>query len=134
MKQLAVAIAYFLVFANVPLVAQSNKAALLGVWRGTLDGLPGVTLTLANDTGELGGTVVFYGINGESRQIVIIEPHTLLYPKLEGDTLSFKIKFGGDRTGLGVVTVVFGTNNKAQLHCLDCGPDSPTTELVKQIE
>jgi hypothetical protein len=134
MKKLAVAIAYFLVFANVPVVAQLNKAAPLGVWRGSLDGLPGVTLTLANDAGEIGGTVVFYAINGESRQILFIEPHTLLHPKLEGDTLSFQIKFGGDRTGLARVTVVFGTNNKAQLHCLDCGPDSPTAELVKQIE
>jgi hypothetical protein len=132
MKDLILAIA--LVIANVPLVAQLNIVTPLGVWRGTLDGLPGVTLTLANDTGELGGTVVFYGINGESRKIVIVEPHTLLHPKLEGDTLSFQIKFGGDRTGLARVTVVFGTNNKAQLHCLDCGPDSPTTELVKQIE
>jgi hypothetical protein len=132
MKDLILAIA--LVIANVPLVAQLNIVTPLGVWRGTLDGLPGVTLTLANDTGELGGTVVFYGINGESRKIVIVEPHTLLHPKLEGDTLSFQIKFGGDRTGLARVTVVFGTNNKAQLHCLDCGPDSPTTELVKQVE
>ncbi|RSL16475.1 hypothetical protein EDE15_1991 [Edaphobacter aggregans] len=134
MKKLAVAIAYFLVLASVPLVAQSNKIAPLGVWRGTLDGLPGVTLTLANDTGEIGGTVVFYGINGEARQIVIIEPHTLLHPKLDGDTLSFQIKFGGDRTGLARVTVVFSADNKAQIHCLDCGPDSPTTELIRQTD
>jgi hypothetical protein len=134
MKKLALAITYFLVLANVPLIAQSAKPALLGVWRGTLDGLPGVTLTLANDTGEIGGTVVFYGINGEAHQIVLIQPHTLLNPRLEGDTLSFQIKLGGNRTGLARVTAVFGADNKAQLHCLDCGPDSPTTELIRQVD
>ncbi len=133
MKKLAATITYFIVLVTVPLVAQSTKPSPLGVWRGTLDGLPGVTLTLANDTGEIGGTVVFYAINGESHQILFIEPHTLLHPKVEGDTLSFQIKFGGDRTGLARVTVVFNADNKAQLHCLDCGPDSPTTELIRQI-
>jgi len=39
-----------------------NKAAPLGVWHGSLDGLPGVTLTLADDSGEIGGTVVCYAL------------------------------------------------------------------------
>lgn len=77
--------------------------------------------------------MVFYAINGDSHKILFIEPHTLLHPKLEGDTLSFQIKFGGDRTGLARVTVLFSPDNKAQLRCLDCGPDSPTSELTRQI-
>src|SRR2546430_2677939 len=98
MKKLALASLAFL--TALPLVAQSPKSSPLGVWQGTLDGLPGVTLTLANDSGEIGGTVVFNAINGDSHKILFVEPHTLLHPKLEGDTLTFQIKFGGDRTGI----------------------------------
>lgn len=134
MKKIAVAIGCSLIFVAASLVAQSTKAAPLGVWRGTLDGLPGVTLTLADDSGELGGTVVFYAIDGESRRVFSIEPHILLHPKLEGSTLSFQMKLGGDRTGLARVRVVFNTDTKAQIRCLDCGSDSPTTELIKQLE
>ncbi len=130
MKKLALASLAFL--TTLPLVAQSPELSPLGVWQGTLDGLPGVTLTLANDSGDIGGTVVFNAINGDSHKILFIEPHTLLHPKLEGDTLTFQIKFGGDRTGLARVTVVFNAD-KAQLHCLDCGPGSPTTELTRQV-
>ena len=134
MKKIAIALGCSLSFVAVPLVAQSTKTIPLGVWRGSLDGLPGVTLTLADDSGDIGGTVVFYGINGESRRIVVIEPHILLHPKLEGNTLSFQVKLGGDRTGLATVKVIFNTDTKAQLRCLDCGSDSPTTELTRQIE
>jgi len=134
MKKLAIALGCSLSFVAVPLVAQSTKTIPLGVWRGSLDGLPGVTLTLADDSGEIGGTVVFYGINGESRRIVVIEPHILLHPKFEGNILSFQVKFGGDRTGLATVKVVFNTDTKAQIRCLDCGSDSPTAELTKQID
>lgn len=131
MKKIALASLAFL--TALPLVAQSPKLSPLGVWRGTLDGLPGVTLTLANDSGEIGGTVVFNAINGDSHKILFIEPHTLLHPKLEGDTLTFQIKFGGDRTGLARVNVVF-LADKAWLHCLDCGADSPVAELTRQVD
>ena len=105
MKNMALASIAFV--ATLPLIAQAPQSSLRGVWRGTLDGLPGVTLTLANDTGELGGTVVFYGVNGAEHKIVIIQPHMLLNPQLEGNTLNFRIKFGGDRTGFARVTVLF---------------------------
>jgi len=117
----------------LPLAAQSPKTSPLGVWQGTLDGLPGVILTLANDSGEIGGTVVFNALNGDLHKILLVEPHTLLHPKLEGNTLNFQIKFAGDRTGLARVTVVFN-GDKAQLHCLDCGPDSPIAELIRQVD
>lgn len=132
MKKIVFTIAYLLSFATVPLMAQSTKAVPLGVWQGTLDGLPGVTLTLADDTGEIGGSVVFYGVDGEARRIVVIEPHTLLRPKFEGNTLLFQMKFDRARSGFATVKVVFTSDTKAQVKCLDCGPDSLTAELVKQ--
>jgi hypothetical protein len=137
MKKIAIAIVCFLGFVAVPLVAQSTQTVPLGVWRGSLDGLPGVTLTLADDSGEIGGTVVFYGIKGEKGEpprVFTISPHILLHPKLEGRTLSFQVKLGGDRTGLARVRVVFDTDTKAQIRCLDCGSDSPTAELTKEID
>jgi hypothetical protein len=134
MKKMAIVIGCCLILCATPLVAQSTKTAPLGIWRGTLDGLPGVTLTLADDTGEIGGTVVFYAVNGEPRHVFSIEPHILLHPTLEGNTLSFQVKLGGDRTGLARVEVVFNTDTKARLRCLDCGSDSPSAELVRQTE
>src|SRR4051812_36968377 len=114
--KIAVTISCFLsFFLVVPLVAQSTKATPVGVWRGTLEGLPGVTLTLADDSGQIGGTVVFYAINGEPRRVFSIEPHVLLNPKLEGSTLSFQVRLGGDRTGLATVKVIFSTEAKAQI-------------------
>jgi hypothetical protein len=132
MTKIAFCIACLWGFASVSLAAQTAKAAQLGVWQGTLDGLPGVTLTLADDTGEIGGSVVFYGIDGETRRIAVIEPHVLLRPKFEGNTLLFQMKFDRAQGGFATVRVVFTSDTKAQITCLDCGPDSPTAELVKQ--
>ena len=121
-------------FAAVPLVAQSTRAAPLGVWSDSLDGLPGVTLTLADDSGEIAGTVVFCAVNGKPRRVFSIKPHLLLHPKFDGSTLSFQVKLGEKRTGLATVKMIFNTDTKAQIRCLECASDSPTTELTKQIE
>jgi hypothetical protein len=96
--------------------------------------MPTVTLTLAGDSGELGGSVVFYTIDRESRRVLSVEPHTLLRAKVEGQMLTFQMRLGGDRTGLARVEVIFGPENKATLHCLDCGSDSPTVELIRRTE
>ena len=37
----------------------------VGVWEGQLDGKPGVTVTLGNDTGDLQGTIVFNVVTRE---------------------------------------------------------------------
>jgi hypothetical protein len=44
--------------ASVFAAGLKNDAAWVGVWHSELDGQPGVLLTLADDSGELGGTVV----------------------------------------------------------------------------
>jgi hypothetical protein len=124
--------AVFLVGAS--LQAQMSKSAPAGVWRSFDNGLPTVTLTLAEDSGEIGGTVVFYAIDRESRRVLSVEPHTLLQAKLEGHMLTFQMRLGGDRAGLARVDVAFGPENKTTLHCLDCGADSPTVELIRQTE
>jgi len=134
MKKISIVLSCAVALAGVSLEAQSSKAAPVGVWRGFANGLPTATLTLAEDAGEIGGTVVFYAIDGESRRVFSVEPHTLLHAKLEGHTLTFQMKLGGDRAGLARVSVAFGPDDKAMIHCLDCGSDSPTVELTRQTE
>ena len=72
--------------------------------------------------------MVFYSLDGETRHVASIEPHTLVNPKLEGNTLSFQVRrLSGD---LISIRVSFTSAGKAQLHCLNCG-DSPVAELTK---
>ena len=46
----------------------------IGVWQGKLEGLPGVTLTLADDTEELGGTIVFNVVDSMHSCIAVLSP------------------------------------------------------------
>jgi hypothetical protein len=124
-------IAGVLLLMGPPLRAQSvGKVDPLGIWRGTLEGVPSVTLTLADDTGSLDGTIVFYGLDGETHKVVAMEPHTLIHPTLDGNALTFQVK-RLDAT-LITVKVVFITPTKAELHCLNCGDDAPLAELTKE--
>ena len=73
--------------ASVAAAQTTRTAKWLGVWQGDLDGQPSVVLTLADDTGKLGGTVVLNIIqreNGQAR-IVALEPHVLMSPHDEGE-------------------------------------------------
>jgi hypothetical protein len=111
--------------------AQSNSNAnWVGVWEGKLEGMPGVTLTLGNDTGELGGTIVFNAVDSAHNRIIANSTHLLMHPHIEGNTLSFEVK-GPDRSQAVHVTVKLTDDGKAELVCLDCGSDRPATELVK---
>jgi hypothetical protein len=124
-------IAGVLLLMGPPLRAQSvGKVDPPGIWRGTLEGVPSVTLTLADDTGSLDGTIVFYGLDGETHKVVAMEPHTLIHPTLDGNALTFQVK-RLDAT-LITVKVVFITPTKAELHCLNCGDDAPLAELTKE--
>jgi hypothetical protein len=114
-------------------VAQAaGNAAWVGVWQGELDGQPSVTLTLAEDTGELGGTVVLNMVSreGGSPHVIGSESHVLLHPRIDGRTLSFQAKQSRNNRELQVA-VTITADGKAQLRCLNCGVDSPATELVR---
>ncbi len=135
MRKLTYAAALLLTVAALLLVlapAHAQNAAKpepLGIWRGTLVGVPSVTLTLADDTGWLDGTIVFYGLDADTHQVASIEPHTLIHPKLDGNVLTFQVR-RLDAT-LITVKVLFLTPTKAELHCLDCGDDAPLAELAR---
>ena len=113
--------------------SQNNSADWTGVWQATLEGQPGMVLTLSDDSGELGGTVVFNGLSQETHTIVATETHLLLHPHLDAGTLTFQIKKHGNEmnTGTRSFTLVFTSTGKLQSRCTDCGPDSPATELTR---
>ena len=109
-----------------------GNAVWVGVWQGELDGQPGVTLTLAEDTGELGGTVVFNAVSreGGSAHVIGSEAHVLLHPHVDGRTLSFQVKQTRNNREVQVA-VTITADGKAQLRCLNCGEDNPVAELVR---
>jgi len=134
MRKLTYVLALLLTIAGMllvlapPLHGQTSSTSL-GIWRGTLVGIPSVTLTLADDTGSVDGTIVFYGLDGDTHQVASIEPHTLIHPTLAGNALTFQVR-RLDAT-LITVKIIFTTPTKAELHCLDCGDDAPITPLIK---
>ncbi len=132
MKRSLVVFLFVVVAATSGAIAQSrHNAEWLGVWHGELDGQPSVILTLADDTGPLGGTVVLNIIereNGEAH-VTATEPHTLINPHVEGDVLAFQFrKPDGDLLDF---TVKRTAEAEATIHCLNCGADAPTVSLAR---
>ncbi len=105
----------------------------VGVWQGELDGLPGVTVTLGDDAGELGGTVVFNVIMKEKNGAPHIgghDAHVLTHTNLHGDNLTFEVIRRGDGRDLHF-TIQKTNDDNANLHCDDCGEGIATTEMVR---
>ena len=103
-----------------------------GVWQGQLDGQPSVTLTVAEDTGELGGTLVLNRVErepGQPAHVAAIEPHVLVQPRVDGNLLTFGVrKPNGD---LMTFTVALTPEGKARIHCTTCGADAPQVDMTK---
>jgi hypothetical protein len=117
--------------AAASLSQPANRTDWLGVWQGELHGEPSVVLTLADDTGQLGGTVVLNIIKNEDGQahIVALEPHVLVNPRVDGDVLAFQFrKLDG---GFLDFTIKRTGADKATIHCLNCGPDAPAVDLAR---
>jgi hypothetical protein len=128
-----------LVFGSILAVATSvfaarfgSNPAWVGVWNGELDGQPAVKLTLADDTGELGGTVVLNMIKKENGQARVAgsSTHLLMHAKVDGPTLTFQVIRSSDSKELQM-SVTLEQNGKARLQCLNCEGDAVVAELVK---
>jgi hypothetical protein len=132
MKRSILVIASIAIALGVSAAAQSaGNTPWVGLWHAELDGQPAVTLTLAEDTGALGGTVVFNIVSrgGGQPHVIASEPHVVLGPRIDGNTLAFQIKkLDG---GLLSFAVELSSAGKAQIHCLNCGADAPVAELVR---
>lgn len=82
---------------SAPTVAKTatmNAAPILGVWRAEADGLPFVTLTIADEGGSLSGAVLFYLHRRDGGKPVAASPgipEPLLNPSFDGKILTFQI-------------------------------------------
>jgi len=116
------------------LAESTPGSAWVGVWESKLDGQPGATLTLAQDTGELTGTLVLNIIKKEKGgvpHIVASEPHVLVNPQLDGDRLNFSVKKIAGSSDLLNFTVALTPEGKARIHCTNCGKDAPTVDMER---
>jgi hypothetical protein len=108
----------------------------VGIWHAEVDGKPSSTLTLGNDTGELGGTVVLDMVSreGGAPHVIASEPHVLMNLHADSNTLSFQVRIQRpDGVSLVASFIVARTpSGKATIHCTTCGPDAPVVELVKE--
>jgi hypothetical protein len=116
--------------------AQSSASSQwIGIWHASFDGLPTDTLTLAADTGELGGTVVLDMVSdqGGAPHVIESEPHLLMNPHVDGDTLSFHVKMQKPDGSIVMrnFTATLTSPGNANFHCVNCGADAPVVHLVK---
>jgi hypothetical protein len=123
----------------VAAVAQTAKDTdWAGVWHAHVAGQPTDTLTLANDTGELGGTIVLDIVSGDggTPHVIASDPHVLVNPHIAGSSLSFQVKMRR-RDGGNVMAnfeVTRTAAGKATIHCMSCGANAPVIELEKDEE
>jgi hypothetical protein len=113
--------------------AQAVDKAWLGVWHSLLDGQPGVTVTLADDSGQIGGTVVLNivtRVDGESR-VIASEPHVLVSPHLNDKTLTFELKRPDGSNRVMDFTMVLKAEGAATIHCTNCD-GAPVVVLAKK--
>ncbi len=112
-----------------------SYSQFVGIWHADVDGQPTGTLTLATDTGELGGTVVLDIVSDRSGtpRVIASEPHVLMNLHISGNTLSFQVKMKRpDGTiVLPTFTVTLTSPAKAAIHCVTCSANAPVVELTK---
>jgi hypothetical protein len=108
---------------NVPAQTAAGSAAAtarwVGVWEGRTQDLPGLTLTLGDDSGDVGGTFV----NNVMRNGVIVGhmAHVLLRPHVDGDRLSFQVKDDRNPKELLDMSMQLAGGDGAKLLCPKCG-------------
>jgi hypothetical protein len=109
----------------------------VGIWHADVGGQPTGTLTLATDTGELGGTVVLDMVSDKSGtpKVIASEPHVLMNPVADGNTLTFQVKMQKPHGPIFVASfeVKRTAPDRATIHCVNCGADAPVVELVKGL-
>jgi hypothetical protein len=117
--------------------AQAPGEDWAGIWQANVGGLPSSTLTLASDTGALGGTMVLDMIGDEGGQphVIASEPHVLLNLRVSADALSFQVKTRRKdmANSLASFEVKRTAADKATIHCINCGDGAPVVELTRGL-
>jgi len=71
-----------------------GNAAIVGVWRSQMDGLPAITLTISDESGSLSGAVLFYLHRRDEGKPVTATPgvtEPLMNLAFDGKTLTFQV-------------------------------------------
>lgn len=105
----------------------------IGLWQAQLESQTSVILTLGDDTGQLGGAVVFNVVSREGGQARIIghDAHVIMNPRIENDTLHFQVIRRGDNRQLDM-TVRLTAGGAAKFQCQNCGDDAPVVDIVRE--
>ncbi len=130
------ALAFVCLSLAITLPARAGKpvpdSPWVGIWEAQLEGQPSVVLTLGDDTGQLGGGIVFNVIARDGGQAHIIgrDAHVLINPRVEGDTLRFQVIRLSDKRQLDM-SMQMTADGTARFHCANCG-DSPVVDIVRE--
>jgi hypothetical protein len=134
MKKRFIAIACgVMVLATAAGAASTSNGAWTGVWQGKLDGLPAVELTLADDAGDVGGTVVFHLVlkDGGAAHVASTEPHTLIHPHVDGETLTFQVIRGSGSNEVLEMVAKKSADGKMDFYCSNCGASPAHADLER---
>jgi hypothetical protein len=113
---------------NAQAAAQSiDKPFIHPKWTGVWQ----ANLTLANDAGETNGTIVFHAIKKQDGHAFSFstEPHTLIHPQMQDDTLSFQVVRGNGSAEVLNMSAQLRNDGSIAFTCSNCGPQGSKAEL-----
>ena len=73
---------------------KKDNSAVVGIWRGELDNLPGATLNVTDEAGSLQGAILFYLIRKHEGRAATSSPgvpEPLFNPQFDGKSLTFQM-------------------------------------------
>jgi hypothetical protein len=107
----------------------------VGVWHAETGSLHSATLTLAEDTGQIGGTFILDMIRDEGGQAYVVasEPHVLVSPHIANNQLLFQVKLRRQdgSTALATFEVIREGTDALRIQCTSCGPTAPAVSLIR---
>lgn len=132
MKRISIALIALSLLALPAMAQPTITNPWVGLWQSSSDDPPGVILTLGDDNGRLAGAVVFNLIAHDlgKPRVLARDAHSILNPRVEGDTLRFEVIRRSDSRILDM-TVHMTADGKATFHCQNCG-DSPEVEITRE--
>ncbi len=121
------------VFIDAAGAQAPGRTQWIGVWESKLDGQTGAVLTLGDDTGRPGGTLVLNMImnDGGRPHVACSEPHVLINPRMEGNALFFSVKRDKGPEARSNFTVTLAPGGRVRMHCTNCGKNAPIADMER---